>query len=877
MERCAKNRNTTIIEIKRGRETSVLTEDICKRDAFFSSVYCKAADLLNEICLGMNGDDIGTNNMIMFCGDRGGGKTSALMSFTYPLKKLYSNSTDGELTSCVDLKFPEMFDGLGKRCFFSFLDLIEPSFVDENGSVMRVILSRMFLSLREHWKKVREKWVGEYDSGGFGDKTQTDLLKRFKKCYSLLDIICSRDNEKFKQNDDLYELSALGDSSCLKEEFKELTRLFLSVMDGVNNCHDRRRYLVIQLDDTDLSTKSAYQIIEDLRKYCAVPNVVLLMAVNMEQLHKVIEQHFVGEYKTLIDVDSKCDMKFKALYPNECRNMAIKYINKVMPVTNRIYLPRIDDCIRDGSVKLTLRYLNEKNEDLIGFKDSSEETITDFQEQLFRLIYNKTGLILVRPQDYVHNFLPQTLRELSQFLLFMTELPDLEKIGNVKELIENGQQNLIEKRLDNLKRFEEYFVRNWCAIHLARDHCRVIENLTEVSASQKVTTAIGWLEKNFGIESKTELKYPNTYAGLLELQRMILNRELLEDSYSELYHYVYAMRLYLTLFFTSEALKALIRSEDYGQILKNHEKLLSMGNCVFWTRYDPIPANLQDPCNFKVDPDLLKKFVPSFDQNSEKNSDGLEVFKKACYIDINGRNYPLDADNSKVFNALNDAFDDNGSGSAEITCDIWYTIFNLMPEENDLDLCLSVFSWDVLHGFGKTDILEKNEKHSPQELWGIYYDRLYAYIGGLKYLSLELGDKQGEINNGSYDILFYLDRKTAEDNLKRIKLNLSKIIDEVSLPGRGQNSLDYTSLLNGVTKILQLIRDNRFFLEKVSDGEKWVKYLELVKKYGDAITDVCSGEKLSESDIDIINPMIIDLYSTLQNIKQSLRDDNNEE
>lgn len=872
MGSCAKNRNTTIIEIKRGSETSALTEDICKRDAFFSSVYCKAADLLNEICLGMNGDDIGTNNIIMFCGERGEGKTSALMSFTYPLKKLYSNSTDGELASCVNFKFPEMFDELGKRCFFSFLDIIDPSFVDENGSVMRVILSRMFLSLREHWKKVREKGGREYDNGGFGDKTQTDLLKRFKKCYSLLDIIYSRDNEKFKQNDDLYELSALGDSSCLKEEFKELTRLFLSVMDGINNCQDRRRYLVIQLDDTDLSVKNAYQIIEDLRKYCAVPNVVILMAVNMKQLHNVIEQHFVGEYKTLIDVDSKCDMEVKALYPNECRDMAIKYINKVMPVTNRIYLPRIDDCIRDGTVKLTLRYLNEKNEDLIGFKDSSGETITDFQEQLFRLIYNKTGLILVRPQDYVHNFLPQTLRELSHFLLFMIGLPDLEKIGNVKEPIENGQQNLIEKRLDNLKRFEEYFVRNWCAIHLSRDHCRVIGNLTEVSASQKVTTAIGWLKKNFKINSEVELRYPNTYAGLLELQRIILNRELLEDNYSERYCYVYAMRLYFTLFFTSEVLKNLIRSEDYGQTLKNHEKLLGLGNCVFWTRYDPILADLQGSCNFEVDHNLLKKFVPSFDQNGEKNSDSLEIFKKACYININSRNYPLDANNSKVFNALNDAY-----RSAKITCDIWYTIFNLMSEENDLDLRLSVFNWDVLHGFGKTDILEKDEKHSPQELWGIYYDRLYAYIGGLKYLSLELGDKQGEINNGSYDILFYLDRKTAEDNLKRIKLNLSKIIDEVPLLNRGQNSFDYTSLLNGVTKILQFIRDNRFFLEKVSNGEKWVEDLELVKKYGDDIIDVYSGGKLSESDIDIINFMIMNLESTLQKLKQSLRGDNNEE
>lgn len=874
-------RTENVIEIEKGNESVVLIDDIYKKGTFFSSVYYKAADLLCGMCLNDvkqvrcgvsdDGGEPETNNIIIFCAERGGGKSSALRSFANALNKLGESSEEKK-----SFDFPNelnRWEDVKNTCFFSVLNVIDPSFICEKEPLMRIILSRMFLKIRDLWDETRAK-RGSYDDV-FANKEQVDIIKRFKKCYKLLEVIY-RDSEKFDSDDDLYDLSILGDSSRLKIEFGELVDCYLKMFASDSRCKKDKGYLVIQIDDTDLNTKGAYQIIEDIRKYCTLPNVIVLMALDMEQIIKVVEQHFVCDFKTLIDVEKNVKTELKALRSNDCLNMAVKYIDKIMPAGQQIHLPRIDDCIKNEAIRLSVKYIDTKDgSDLLEYK---EKPVVGFQERLLRLIYNKTGIILVRPDRYVHNFLPKTLRELCHFLSYMVSLPDVEKITNISDETADNFSKII-RRIDNLKAFEQYFIQNWCSSNLLRSHYRAIKSLAEASPAQKVVTARKWVGEIGEIDNFEKYKSPNSYAGLLNMQEDILYHSRTDHNHSETYRFVYAMRFYFTLFFTTMELQGILSYKEGGILLKMHDETLSKVHYDLWDSSTLADAANSELCCFDIDYNRLREFEKSLDIDNSKimSQDYTEQLKKTCLIKIGDVNHPLDINDPTVRHALKQITEGSEKkDSIKLNFDICYSLLYCMAGENNLDLRLSLFSYDVLHSFGKLIHFLSDNRYNLADQWNNFFSALPDYLIKLGYIPIDPQKEQGPLSKKFFSLLLYANGKLIGKFLEEALDNMKKGFNNIEFT-KGDLSFDKSS------KLLIIIRDYMDLFEVPAKKSSYMKEnlydkLDSIKTKIYKLNEYLEKDDkstLSNEEEKELDSLVQDIHLPFEEVKECINDDSN--
>lgn len=194
------------IVINRGDEYRFKTEKEPKEEDFFYEVYQKAESVTEEILETMRQRreqlyrtkahfyGVG-NNIIVFCGSRGEGKTSALQSFAYQLK----NAENKE---------------------YVVLDTIDPSELDSEQSIVRVFLSRLFSCFQSLYDK-SDKFDNDNDEREM-NRERKNILDKFNKCYNNLTYIRQKGKKDIYQ-DNLDYLSELGDSRNLR------TNLFLLV------------------------------------------------------------------------------------------------------------------------------------------------------------------------------------------------------------------------------------------------------------------------------------------------------------------------------------------------------------------------------------------------------------------------------------------------------------------------------------------------------------------------------------------------------------------------------------------------------------------------------------------------------------------------
>ena len=59
--------------------------------------------------------------------------------------------------------------------------------------------------------------------------------------------------------------------------------------------------LIIMIEDIDLHTNQATFMVEQIRKYLVQPNVVILLAIKLDQLAMLKRQQYTNEYKVLLE------------------------------------------------------------------------------------------------------------------------------------------------------------------------------------------------------------------------------------------------------------------------------------------------------------------------------------------------------------------------------------------------------------------------------------------------------------------------------------------------------------------------------------------------------------------------------------------------
>lgn len=396
------------------------------KSSVYSDIYDKANSIVDEI-INTEKDDNDKfktkNNIVAFVGDRGTGKSSSMMSFA---KKLENENTKYEV-----------------------LEVIDPSLFEDNNNIVEVLIAKMYSNVDEILKDINSN---SNSNGELKRKT----LNAFKEVYDALKTV-GMSQKDILNGDSFQELVKLSYSSKLKESIMEL---FSKYLEFKGHKDYSEAYLIIQIDDIDGNIKNAYEMIEQIRKYLIIPNVVILMALKIEQLSDIVKQYYLTEFKLLSDKD-KDEVMF------EVENMTEKYLDKLIPLDRRLFL----DNIKDDDVDYKIE---------INSTDSEKKEYNSIEECVRTLIYKKTGLLFTKNKFEVSNIIPENLRELHNLIAFLNKLTDVK--NTTKENIE-----MIIKKYDIDIDTKKYFDENsddYIKFSPIRNDFLLIENLINLNINE---------------------------------------------------------------------------------------------------------------------------------------------------------------------------------------------------------------------------------------------------------------------------------------------------------------------------------------------------------------------------------------------------------
>jgi len=241
--------------------------------------------------------------------------------------------------------------------------------------------------------------------------------------------------EWFKCGDDLLQDSEKVGN--LRTRLHDLIMNYLNLRSG--NSSDTNKYLVIMLDDLDMCSEGAYSIIEEIRKFLCMRNVIILMTMQSTQLRTVLQASYTTAF-------GKVDDETKPKIRNISMELAFRSYEKLFPAARCHAMPVWN---ADQLKNCDLRIVGENKKDIYGEdKDSpddalfgfvlkgknktgnDEETIQEYKKKfslLYRtlhMIWRKTLLIPVCNQDGEHLLIPNNLRSLHNFIAMFSGMDD---------------------------------------------------------------------------------------------------------------------------------------------------------------------------------------------------------------------------------------------------------------------------------------------------------------------------------------------------------------------------------------------------------------------------------------------------------------------
>ena len=534
--------------------------DIIQKDGFFSDVYIRANRLVNEITNTMALYEEGEtgiprsmgNNVILFTADRGQGKTSAMNTFAFLLKKANPKNFFSENNCLKDKKY-------------EVLGIIDPTMMNQSESIVRVFLSRLFSQFEE---KVREEEKKEqYDSETSTGQKRIELLKLFSKCYDNINFLESGDKNYMEYND-LDSLARLGSSTELRKNIKQLVRGYLDYVSSKSmNAEDSqvagkstsasaeapakagkdKRYLVLQIDDADLSAGNIFAICEQIREYLRIPGVIVLMAADFSQLRNSVFQEYLTQYKSLIELQNRIEIV------DTCYRKTWRYLEKMFPEGHRIYLPNMMDVLRNNPNGVIIKYDDVVEGINIGLNN---KLCTDVQEQLIWLIYDRTGIVFMKNERGMKSLFPETLRQLTHFIMEIGSMKPVDHIALLRDKFwsedpraEKRALQRIDTLQSNLERFYNYFFHEWVYSRVDKKVFKILKKIIKERANTvKACRLIDDILENAGLmEDKDRLINYDELNQSQGLHWLIEKSERLEEKENSYERLTEAISLYYSI------------------------------------------------------------------------------------------------------------------------------------------------------------------------------------------------------------------------------------------------------------------------------------------------------------------------------------------
>lgn len=584
---------------------------------------------------------------------------------------------------------------------------------------------------------------------------EDELYEQFDKVYQALSIMYKDKNSNFFGNEydqeALDKLEQLSISAKLKNCFKDLVDKYLTLKS--KDKKNRKDYLVIKIDDLDMNTDNGFDMAEEIRKYLMIPNVILLIALNLEQMEKFVERNYVGFFDPL--------MKHDLYNTSEVIKLASKYILKLIPNSRRVYMPELNiDFYTETKYTSDKIYINNakkeaKEQDNTVDKGKNEADLIDI---IFKKLYVATGLMFLCDERGKHPLIPTNLRE----LVYLNHMLDqmIENVRRIDELKKEDQtdndleydtyennisflaisqskkQEEYKKVLrDNLNEYKHYFMDNLVSINLEFEDVNFIKSLLNQDASRLNKHVASYLVRKYfikktdetpdlEIESKSDqqtseedlyilnLSNIESYYGNISIADIFYTMQRIENRYIDSYvtKFLSYIRSYYSIRFMEEIFikpkKEEMDTEHWGA-----EKTSENDQKVYW-----MPR-----------PEARRMFGDSFLRANYYKKESSTPFHK-LFTRIDGTktlsDYPMAYD--KVFNLVILQYGKNDSKKIEKNNYISNYEKKILPgatTQFDIDVLSFILNMidlsiveDRMSGQNKKEIIEKTDKVLFQDL-----------------------------------------------------------------------------------------------------------------------------------------------------------------
>jgi hypothetical protein len=612
-------------------------EEITK-STFFHEEYTKAWSIVEEITEyytrinngngGEKKEKLVKNNIILFSGSRGTGKTSAMASFGKYLED-YKKTKDR----------------------FEVLEMIDPSYFQKNKNILLSVITLLFKNVKKTIHKNQKS-----------QPYSANLLKIFERVFNSL----KKMEESIPEESTLEYLNQLSDSLDLKEAIKELIQAYLEFIEGDSN------YLVLMIDDLDLNVSHATIMMEQIRKYLIHEKLIVLISSNINQLQIELKEHYSKYFaKTLNSGYAE-----KSTVSVDVEDMATKYLLKLFPPLQRIHIGNSADKFirtnikyRKGNNNETINTTCQREHCRLSSYDNSETTKgnkeekKDLQKYILSLIWKKTRLIFIPEKGMLHPIIPTNMRAFCQFVYMLLELEEVEYPKQDDKTIFINKCEYVKIK-NNFEKFKDYILNVWIPSNVSFEEQQIFNNIPkEIERINKhLIQSINMIGekykkkirlKDFALEHNDELKkrlsdrdvytfvsvndpryamankisdiynYPsNNSMGdiLLMVDKYKIYFESISDNnFIEAVKIYYSMLLFETMFFNDNDIKTLKSNMMTWQ--NETPKILNIQKLIGGTLYFPHYFNIIKNKRYEKIISLIKDVVKEIEKDNSVDID----------------------------------------------------------------------------------------------------------------------------------------------------------------------------------------------------------------------------------------------------------------
>ncbi len=436
------------LKINKGEEFKIAIKDIKDGDTIFYDQYKQALKMLETIVRtsetiqekeqedknrknrNWQSEDY-ENNIIAFCGERGEGKSSAMCTFIKSLSNI-----DEEILDDMQIELDSI-----KNTYFDEPIIIDPSQFDDVHNILDIVLAKIYEKFKEDYEENEEVL----------ERQKEELLNQFQKVYRQVSMINNQSkmlDDEFDYEGNIGKLSKLGESTRLKTSLKKLLELYLEFRKNIGNGKKKGNHqIIIAIDDLDLCSANAYKMAEQIRKYLILPQIVIVMAVKIEQLELCVQERNLMDFEKVFKAYEKSNEdnnKSNSKIYGEIFGMAERYVSKLIPKARRIYLPKVQslentDIVYQGDNKKIPIWSSEDNEE------------NSLVEKVLKLITDKTGMIFLPEESGTSYLLPDNLRDMVNWIVRLASMdtPDEDDsdlyLENIQKFYEIFEIDVLDK------------------------------------------------------------------------------------------------------------------------------------------------------------------------------------------------------------------------------------------------------------------------------------------------------------------------------------------------------------------------------------------------------------------------------------------------